>query len=212
MTAMNLIRRGALASLLLAGLGLAGCASTPAPTLLTLPSVSVPITAPAPAAPVLALARLDVPEYLVSRRVRYRTDNSTLAEWPDTYWAERIEVGMSREFVASLRARLPAWRVCDANCAELGPAAALRVVLDRVDYQRGERMLRASVRIIVSSADRAPRAIADQERVYEIAAASDGPQAQARAYADLLSRVATDAAALVPAPPAGVPASAAPLR
>ena len=69
---------------------LAGCASTPAPTLLTLPSTSslAPSSSLAPtasaAAPVLALARMEIPEYIVSRRVRYRADSSTLAEWPDT--------------------------------------------------------------------------------------------------------------------------------
>jgi uncharacterized lipoprotein YmbA len=210
-------RHGAVLSILAAFLGLAGCASSPAPVLLTLPAaVSGPassapaIVAPTGGFPVLALARIDAPEYIVSRRVRYRTDDSTLAEWPDTYWAERIEVSLSREFVAAMRDRLPNWRVCDANCGELSPALNLRVVLNRMDYTRSEKLLRANVRIILSTSDRLPRTLQDRERSYEIATGADNAQAQARSYSGLLSRVAADAAGLVALPiPTGAAASGA---
>jgi uncharacterized lipoprotein YmbA len=213
-------RHGAVLSILAAFLGLSGCASTPAPVLLTLPPVVASPAlqasangAPTRASPVLALARIDAPEYIVSRRVRYRTDDSTLAEWPDTYWAERIEVSLSREFVAAMRDRLPDWRVCDANCGELSPALNLRVVLNRMDYKRSEKLLRANVRIILSTSDRLPRALQDQERSYAIATGADNAQAQARSYADLLSRVAADASGLVALPiPSGAPVSGAPVR
>ena len=192
--------------LLAAALALAGCASTPAPTLLTLPSVPAPsglVPSPAADAPVLAVARLDLPEYIVSRRVRYRADASTLAEWPNTFWAERIEVGMSRDFAAALRERLPAWRICELNCHERGAVATLRVVFSRVDYLRQERVLRASARLVVLGTGARPSELQDQERRYEIPARGDGPQAQAEAYAGLLSQVARDAAASLGASAAG---------
>ena len=92
---------------------LAGCAASPSPTpvLLSLPPavtaaapVAVPAASTSPA--LLAIRRVGIPEYLVARRVRYRADASTLAEWPNTYWAERIEIGVSREFVSALRPRV----------------------------------------------------------------------------------------------------------
>jgi uncharacterized lipoprotein YmbA len=197
-------RRGAAFALAAATcLLITACASAPdiPPTLLTLPGAAA-----APAAPAagegrtLVVARLDIPEYLVSRRVRYRTDSSTLAEWPHTFWAERIEVGMSREFGAALRARLPGWRLCEAQCAEWAPVATLRVVVDRLDYSRPDRRLTASARILVAptatataAAPTAPRASGLLRRDYALTAGADTPQAQAQAYAELLDRLAADA-------------------
>ncbi|QJE01731.1 hypothetical protein HH212_18280 [Massilia forsythiae] len=193
---------------------LSGCASTPPATLLSLPSAVPLIASAAPprsmdaAMPVLAVGRLDIPEYLVARRVRYKVDDSTVAEWPDTYWAERIEVGASREFTAALQQRLPGWRVCDADCTPLHPRASLRVDLVRMDYVRGQRKLVGKVRFGVlgrtpdagsaaANAAAAVNAARGEERVYEVAASGDSPQAQAQAVTELLRRIAADAAALV---------------
>lgn len=202
MTTTLLHRRAAAIALAAATAALvAGCASAPdrPPTLLTLPKVAAEATAPLAAPPgegaTLALARLDIPEYLVSRRVRYRTDDSTLAEWPDTFWAERIEVGMSREFASALRARLPGWRLCESQCAEWSPVAGLRVVIDRMDYSRAQGRLLASARIAVVRRGADARTANSQRFDYELKAGADTPQAQAQAYADLLDRLATDAAA-----------------
>lgn len=202
------LRRARAGWLLAAALALAGCASSPAPTLLTLPSAAAPsgpVPGPAAGAPVLAVARLDMPEYLVSRRVRYRADSSTLAEWPNTFWAERIEIGMSREFAAALRERLPGWRICETNCHERGAVATLRVVFSRVDYLRSEGLLRASARLVIVGAGARPAESLDQERRYELAVRGDGPQAQAQAYAALLALLAKDAAAGMAALPAPAP-------
>lgn len=213
MTTTLLHRRAAAIALAAATAALVtGCASAPdrPPTLLTLPApttgASGSVTAPPRKDATLALARLAIPEYLVSRRVRYRTDGSTLAEWPDTFWAERIEVGMSREFASALRARLPGWRLCESQCAEWSPVAGLRVVIDRMDYSRAQRQLKASARVAVLSHDTDARSVNSQRLDYELKAEADTPQAQAQAYADLLDRLATDAAAAV----AGVTALAAP--
>jgi len=213
MTTTLLHRRAAAIALAAATAALvAGCASAPdrPPTLLTLPNVAAGATTPLATPPgegtTLALARLDIPEYLVSRRVRYRTDDSTLAEWPDTFWAERIEVGMSREFASALRARLPGWRLCESQCTEWSPVAGLRVVIDRMDYSRAQRRLLASARIAVVRRGADARHANSQRFDYELKAGADTPQAQAQAYADLLDRLATDAAAAV----AGVTALAVP--
>lgn len=211
MNPTRLIRAARPSLLLLAALALAGCASTPAPTLLTLPPLAATAGAipnPAADAPVLSVARVEMPEYVVSRRVRYRSDSSTLAEWPNTFWAERIEVGLSREFAAALRDRLPQWRICEAHCAERGPAAALRVTITRMDYLRGERRLSASARIALERPQQRAGQLVDQERRYDVAARGDGPQAQAQAYAELLMQLANDAAASVAAvAPAAQPPS-----
>ena len=204
MTTTLLHRRAAAIALAVATMALvAGCVSAPdrPPTLLTLPGASAgaptPLAAPPGDSTTLALARLEIPEYLVSRRVRYRTDDSTLTEWPDTFWAERIEVGMSREFASALRARLPGWRLCESQCAEWSPVASLRVVIDRMDYSRAQRRLKASVRVAVVRRGVDARTANSQRFDYELKAGTDTPQAQAQAYADLLDRLATDAAAVV---------------
>jgi len=181
---------------------LAGCASAPPPMLLTLPPAVSPTAAaamPAPtAAPrVLAVGRPEIPEYLVARRVRYRAEASTLGEWPDAFWAERIEVGVGREFNAALRERLPGWRLCETNCSEQSPAASLQVVLTRMDYVRGERRLKASGRIMLWSTERVPRLLQGGGFEYDIAGDADTPQSQAATVTELLRRVAADAAASV---------------
>jgi uncharacterized lipoprotein YmbA len=218
MTTTLLHRRAAAIALAVATMALVtGCVSAPdrPPTLLTLPAPTTgapaPVTAPPRKDATLAIARLDIPEYLVSRRVRYRTDGSTLAEWPDTFWAERIEVGMSREFASALRARLPGWRLCESQCAEWSPVAGLRVVIDRMDYSRVQRQLKASARVAVVRHDTDARSVNSQRLDYEVKAEADTPQAQAQAYADLLDRLATDAAAAVAGATAlAAPATAAP--
>ncbi len=206
-TPFPFLRRGA-AFVLAAAMALliTACASAPEapPTLLTLPGGAAVPAAPATGeGRTLVVARLDIPEYLVSRRVRYRTDSSTLAEWPHTFWAERIEVGMSREFTSALRARLPGWRLCESQCSEWGPVASLRVVVDRLDYSRPDKRLRASARVLATATatakatGAAPRASGLLRRDYELAAGADTPQAQAQAYAELLDRLAADAVAVL---------------
>lgn len=187
---------------------LAACAvsSSPAPVLLTLPPATGPLTANAsppsvPGAvgtpPLLAVRRVKIPEYLVARRVRYRTDASTLAEWPNTYWAERIEVGVSREFVAALREQLPGWTLCDTHCGDQLPALTLQVDLEPLDYLRSARQLQAQARLTLSGAGAAPKVLATQAQAYEIASDADTPQAQAQAMAQLIRKVAAASAALI---------------
>ncbi len=182
----------------------AGCASTPAPVLLTLPPAMAPpdgAAAPAPgagaAAPLLAVRRINIPEYLVARRVRYRTDASTLVEWPNTFWAERIEIGVAREFVSALRQQLPGWALCDTNCGDSAPELTLQVDLEPLDYLRGPQKLRARARITLSGAGVSPKVLQTQELSYELNSSADTAQAQAQVMATLIRQVAAAAAPLI---------------
>lgn len=187
----------------------AGCASDPAaaPVLLTVPGANSGTAAPngndaaAPAAgtnqPLLAVRRIAIPEYLVARRVRYRADPSTLAEWPNTYWAERIEIGVSREFVSALRSQLPGWTLCENNCGDRVPTLALQVDMVPMDYVRSAQKLRARARVVLSSAGNNPRVLQTQEWSYELPTSADTAQAHAQAVAELIRQVATATATVV---------------
>lgn len=187
------------AFLALAALVLAGCASTAPPTLLSLPSTpgDTSVRAISASMPVFAVGRIDVPEYLVSRRVRYKIDDSTVGEWPETYWAERIEVAISREFNAALQRRMPNWRICDANCTAQGPFAALQVAVVQLDYIRREKRLVGKVKLTLEDTAPAHQVLHGEERQYAVAVTIDTAQAQAQAVSDLLRRAANDAASFV---------------
>ena len=105
---------------------------------------------------VLVVRRLDLPEYLVARRVRYRADASTIGEWPHTFWAERFEIGMTREFTDAMRQVLPGWVVCETACGERTPALSLQVELVPLDFWRSELRLRARARMSVSAVSGEP--------------------------------------------------------
>ena len=188
--------------------GLAACASpAPAPVLLTIPPAGVAdaaAAAPASAAsaapaPILAVRRVAIPEYLIARRVRFRADPSTLAEWPNTYWAERIEIGVSREFTAALRSRLPGWTLCDASCSDQVPALALQVEMLPMDYLRGTQTLKAHARITVTTGSATPKILQTAEASYELPSGGDSAQAHAQTIAELIGRVAALAATTVDA-------------
>jgi uncharacterized lipoprotein YmbA len=183
---------------------LAGCAASPSPTsvLLSLPpavTTASPVAeSAASAAPqLLAIRRVGIPEYLVARRVRYRADASTLAEWPNTYWAERIEIGVSREFVSALRQQLPGWALCEATCGDQVPTLALQVELLPMDFVRSAQRLQARSRITLSSGGAAPRVLNTEEKVYDLPASDDTPQAHAQTVTALIRQVAQAVAPLV---------------
>uniref|UniRef100_UPI0039EE1353 PqiC family protein n=1 Tax=Bordetella sputigena TaxID=1416810 RepID=UPI0039EE1353 len=174
------------------------CTTTRRPTLLTLPASSASgspqIHTEAEGRRIVAVGRLELPEYMVTRRVRYRDDASTLAEWPNTYWAERIEISTAREFHAALRAALPAWQLCEERCSNQTLSLSLRLRVDRLDYVRSERRLHATVDIALWSAGTAPRLLRNTVHQYDIAGDTDTAQAQARAMSELLRDVAADTA------------------
>jgi len=183
--------------------GLAACAApAPAPVLLTIPpagaaaaAAAAPVSAASAApAPILAVRRVAIPEYLVARRVRFRADPSTLAEWPNTYWAERIEIGVSREFNAALRSRLPGWTLCDASCGDQVPTLAVQVEMVPMDYLRSSQTLKAHTRITVTTGSATPKVLQIAEASYELPSGGDNAQAQAQAIGELIGRVAALAA------------------
>lgn len=184
---------------------LGACASpSPAPVLLALPpaiTTAPAQLAPAPgaaaSAPLLAIRRVNIPEYLVARRVRFRADAATLAEWPNTYWAERIEIGVSREFVSALRQQLPGWAVCDAGCGDQSPTLSLQVDIVPMDYVRSTQKLVARARITLQATDVSQRTLQSTELAYEIPAGADTAQAQAQAVTELIRQIATATAPLV---------------
>jgi len=182
------------------GAALTGCASSPAPVLLTLPSLDYATATPATTLGVphvLAVRRPELPEYLLARRVRYRSDDSSLAEWPSAYWAERLEVSVAREFNHALRQRLPGWQLCEANCGERSPALSLQVKLTSMEYVRTDRMLNAHLRLSLWSVERAPRLLHTEDLTYVLSGDADTPQAQARAISAFLACAASDAARVV---------------
>ena len=201
---MNVLK-SLIAPLLAAGL-LAGCAApSPAPVLLTLPTAALPLATTTPgtpaSAPLLAVRRVNIPEYLVARRVRYRAEASTLAEWPNTFWAERIEIGVSREFVSALRQQLPGWSLCDTNCGDAVPAFSLQVDLMPMDYVRSAGRLEARARIVLSSGSVPPRELKTLESSYTLPASGDTAQAHAQAISELIRQVAQAASPMVNSAP-----------
>jgi uncharacterized lipoprotein YmbA len=141
--------------------------------------------------------RVAIPEYLVARRVRYRADAATLAEWPNTYWAERIEIGVSREFVSALRQQLPGWAMCDTNCGDQVPALGVQVNLVPMDYVRGAQKLQARARITISGAGTTAKVLDTKELSVEIASNADTAQGHAQAIATLIEKVAAEAAPMI---------------
>ena len=196
---------------------LGACASTPDPILIALPAAArgadsaraAAASRPDPPnAGVLLVRRLSIPEYMVSRRVRYAADTARLAEWPDTYWAERIEVGMGRELVAALREALPGWRVCDASCGDGPPDVTLKVELQRLDVLRGEGHIVAKAQTQLSlskpgSSATNPLPATSQDFTQPLPA--DTAQGQARAMTDLLRSIADACATAVSRARTGAP-------
>jgi uncharacterized lipoprotein YmbA len=189
------------------GISLTGCASSPSTpsVLLSLPPAvtgaapaAAPVVSSAASAPRwLAIRRVAIPEYVVARRVRYRADASTLAEWPNTYWAERIEIGVSREFASALRQQLPGWALCESACEDQAPSLALQVELVPLDFVRSTQRLQARARATLSSTGITPRVLKTGEMVYDLPASADTPQAHAQAITELIRQVAQATAPLV---------------
>jgi uncharacterized lipoprotein YmbA len=194
-------------ALVFAGLG--ACASAPEPILIALPAAARgadPARAAAasrpdqPNAGTLLVRRLSIPEYMVARRVRYTSGIARMAEWPDAYWAERIEVGMARELVAALREALPDWRVCDSSCGDGIPDVTLKVELQRLDVLRGEGRIRARAQIQLGLAkplSSATAPLAATPQVFAQVLPEDTAQGQAWAMTDLLRSIAVVCAAAV---------------
>jgi uncharacterized lipoprotein YmbA len=181
---------------------ISGCASAP-PTrvLLALPTGAVPAnaTTPARSGPMLAVRRVSVPEYLETRRVRYRADDTTLAEWPNTFWAERFEISVTRELVAALRRGLPGWSVCEATCPDQPPNLNLQAELAPLDFMRASQRLQLRARITLSGA--ASTIPQTRDFAFEIPSAADTPHAHAQAVTEALRALAQELVPIVQGAP-----------
>jgi uncharacterized lipoprotein YmbA len=180
---------------LLATVVLAACAAPSLPvTLLTLPP-RLETAAPAPLDPrrVLQIGRVAVPEYLSARSARYRADDSSLAAWPGTVWAERLEISLTRDLAAALRARLPGWQVCDDHCPA-PPSHRLVVDLNVLEQVRSRGELQAQASWSWRPTARDGQAVTGQ-RSGLMRGLADTPQAGAVAMAAWVDSLATSIAA-----------------
>lgn len=143
-----------------------GCAAPVSPKQLitVLPALPLPLAAPVPsssaAMPVsdtapnarrVIVRQVAIPEYLQARAVRYRATSALITEYPDAVWAERPEVGLTRELGNALSHLAPSWQVCTYACEPHG-AQALRVEWSTLEFRRSERLLIAHARWVLPSA------------------------------------------------------------
>jgi uncharacterized lipoprotein YmbA len=180
---------------------LAACSSAPPPQFITLPASEAPLAAsPAASAgggitgPVLVVRRVAVPEYLDVSAVRFRAEDSTLGEWPNTTWAERPAVALTRELVARLRVALPGWTVCDGACPGGLSGWVLQAEWGPLDYQRDSKQLRAELRYTVTTADASTTPRSAVKRL-SLPVSPDSATGQARALAAVVDDAARTIAA-----------------
>ncbi|RZI83318.1 MAG: hypothetical protein EOP38_13080 [Rubrivivax sp.] len=176
--------------------GLAACSTTPPPSLISLPLPESSPLAPAPAMAAsaprnLTVRRITIPEYAQTDAVRYRLADNTLVEWPNTTWAERLEVGMTSQLALRLRQALPGWTVCDAHC-QPAKGLVLMVNIAPLDYVRPQQALRADVHWRLMGPDSPMVPLSVGGRPFSAKVEQDSPVGQAAAIGALLSEVAQD--------------------
>jgi uncharacterized lipoprotein YmbA len=179
-------------------LALSGCASrTPSVVLLSLP-LDAPTTsaqaAPAAQAPTLVVRRVQIPEYLQSIQVRYRSSAQTLAEWPATRWAERLEVSLTRHLSQQLNARLPAGSVCDTACAGSPKVSSLQISYLMLDHVRPQGQMQAQVHWVLTPASGDTQASKMGQLTLSEPVQSDDAPGQAAAMARLNAQLASQIA------------------
>ena len=188
---------------------MSACATKDAPSvLLALPSPAIaqggdtPSRQLLPGSPTLIVGRLELPEYWQARSVRYRSDGVTVSTWPDTYWAERVEIGVSRHLTIEMGQAANGWLVCDSAC-EPPPSAAwrLKVVMPTLDYHRDEQRLVGTATwtlLPLPGTARLGHAVMRGQQSLDIKADADTPQAQAQAMSRLVHELASHIAAQLP--------------
>lgn len=190
-----------------AALGLAACSSVPPPVLVSLPlpvasaasapSLGVLAAQPASAASnprVLTVRRIGIPEYAQADTVRYRQADNTQVDWPNTAWAERLEVGMTSHLALRLRQALPGWTICDGRCPPIPRGLVLMVDMVPLDYLRPQKTLQAEVHWRVMGPDSATVPSARGDSVASLPVAQDTPVGQAGAIGELLQKTAQEIA------------------
>jgi uncharacterized lipoprotein YmbA len=180
------------------GLLFVGCASTPDPQLLSLPlpaeQAGTPDAQTGQATSMLVLRRVNIPEYMQTPRVRYRADNSVLANWPHVVWAERLESSLTDHLLIRLRARLPGWTVCERACPASKAAYVLAMDLSPLDQVRAPGELRTQAHWQITWRGDSSGASHDGMRTLALPTPSDSAQGQAEAMARMLDVLAQDIA------------------
>jgi uncharacterized lipoprotein YmbA len=175
---------------------LAGCAgSAPKATYLALPSVAA--SAAASGTPVqsraIVLRRIAVPEYIDSREVRYRAANSEITSFPNTLWAERMELGMTRELTAGMRNRVPDWLVCNGTCGDRRVDAVLSVDWSTLDLDRSSHRLSVDAQwVLIDNTAKPGQPSPNGRLVRTITLAGDGADDYAAAIAAAVDQLAAD--------------------
>ena len=193
---------------LLAAACIAGCATNaPEQHLLALTTPALPNAASVPAqsssARWLQVGRLEIPEYWQSHAVRYREGNE-VKTWDNTVWAERVEVGLTRNLGIELEHALPApWRLCPQRCdGRARRPVRLLISLSPMDYDRGTQTLSAWAQWTLIGAEGQALHTSNQ------ALQSKGSGTQAAAQTDAMADMMKAVADLVARDVAQVPASA----
>lgn len=172
---------------------LSGCAGKAPPVvLLSLPSVAAPAaaspmvaTSQAKPSPLIIVRRIQIPEYLQSAYVRYRDSAQTLAEWPATRWAERLEVGMTRHLTQQLNSVLKAGAACDTACIGAAHAVNLSVSYQTLDAQRHANVMQAQISWWMTPASGEPPA----NGLHQLTLSEPIEVDSAAGHADALARV-----------------------
>lgn len=184
---------------LLAAACMAGCAtSAPEQHLLALPTPALPDKASAPAQANdtrwLQVGRLEIPEYWQSRAVRYREGNE-VKTWDNTVWAERVEVGLTRNLAIELEHALPTpWRLCPQRCdGSARRPVRLLISLAPMDYDRHTQTLSAWAQWTLIGAEgqalrTSSQALQSTGSGSQAAAQTDAMASMMKAVADLVAR------------------------
>ena len=197
-TSTRTVWRSTLLTASLATVVLSGCAGrSPAVMLLSLPldapMASTP-TAPPSSAPTVVVRRVQIPEYLQSIQVRYRSSAQTLAEWPSTRWAERLEVSLTRHLSQQLNARLPAGSACDTSCNGSTPTYTLQVSYGVLDHVRSQGLMQAQVSWVLTPTAGNTQAPKTGQLTLSESVQSDDAPGQAAAMAKLNAQLASQIA------------------
>jgi uncharacterized lipoprotein YmbA len=108
-------------------------------------STQMQVQAPTPMPVKLVLRPVLIPEYMQTQRLRYRPDPSTVREYPNAIWAERLEVGLTRALGDALHQQAPDWRICLQACETTSTPSSrvLRVEFTALDAWTQHNLLTA---------------------------------------------------------------------
>lgn len=183
---------------------LVGCASAPPdrrwlslPLDASLPAAtasSVSAASDARAIPQIRLQRVQIPEYLQSNRVRFRTSAATLAEWPGVRWAERLEIGLTRHLGLQLEGPGQAGWLCAEPCSTVPAGGSLQLNYVVLDHDRPAARLHALAQWILTPPPGSASTPRQGQWRGSEAVLEDSPAGQAAALARVNAAIARDIA------------------